>query len=186
MSVGGVTCPVLLSAAPWASQPYGVSPTTGGIAPASLRYDRLTPVARVVGPHCLAGGPVLGCVPARRSSVASMAAGDVCHGPRCSLAVLGPVAVEYRSCHWPGGSAGSPQCVGPSGCRPLRPVHLLPSVHVRVRCPGSFGACSPVCAPPAVCVCCWWLQSSSCTTLIFFFFLFFLLCNFLFFLAFFF
>ena len=29
-------------------------------------------------------------------------------GPRCSLARLGPVALEYRSCHWPGGSAGSP------------------------------------------------------------------------------
>ena len=44
-----------------------------------------------------------------------MAPGDVCHGPRCSLAGLGPVALEYRSCHWPGGSAGSPQCVRPMG-----------------------------------------------------------------------
>ena len=45
-----------------------------------------------------------------------MAPGDVCHGPRCNLAGLGPVALEYRSCHWPGGSAGSPQCVRPMGC----------------------------------------------------------------------
>ena len=45
-----------------------------------------------------------------------MASGDVCHGPRCSLAGLGPVALEYRSCHWPGGSAGSPQCGRPMGC----------------------------------------------------------------------
>ena len=45
-----------------------------------------------------------------------MAPGDVCHGPRCSLAGLGPAALEYRSCHWPGGSAGSPKCVQPMGC----------------------------------------------------------------------
>ena len=36
-----------------------------------------------------------------------MAPGDVCHGPRCSLVGLGPLALEYRSCHWPGGSAWS-------------------------------------------------------------------------------
>ena len=45
-----------------------------------------------------------------------MAPSDVCHGPRCSLAGLGPVALEYRSCHWPGGLAGSPQCIQPMGC----------------------------------------------------------------------
>ena len=45
-----------------------------------------------------------------------MTPGDVCHGPRCSLAGLGPVAFEYRSCHWPGESAGSPKCVRPMGC----------------------------------------------------------------------
>ena len=63
--------------------------------------------------RCLAGDPLLGCVPARLPAVASMAPGDVCHGPRCSLAGLRPVALEYRSCHGPGGSAGSPQCVRP-------------------------------------------------------------------------
>ena len=132
-----------------------------GIAPASLRYDRLTPVARVAGPRCLAGDPLLGCVPARLSSVASMALGDVCHGPRCSLAGLGPVALEYRSCHLPGGPAGSPQCVRPWGCSLWCLVPLLTSVHVRVRCPGPRGACSPVCALCAVRVCCWWLCPSS-------------------------
>ena len=40
-----------------------------------------------------------------------MAPGDVWHGPRCSLAGLGPVALGYRPCCWPGGSAGSPQCI---------------------------------------------------------------------------
>ena len=171
VSVGRVTCPLLWAAALGAAQPYGVSLTTRGIAPASLRYDRLTPVAPVAGPHCLAGDPLVGCVPARLSPVASMAPGDVCHGPRCSLAGLGPVALEYRSCHWPGGSAGSPQCVRPWGCRPLRPVPLLPSVHVRVRCPGPLGACSPVRALCAVCVCCWWLRPPPLP--IFFSFLFF-------------
>ena len=82
-----------------------------GNAPASLRYDRLTSVARFAGPLCLAGDPLLGCVPARLSSVASMAPGDVCHGPGCSLAGLGPVALEYPSCHAPGWLAGLPGCV---------------------------------------------------------------------------
>ena len=150
--------------------------TTGDIGPASLRYNCLTPVARVAGPRCLAGSPLLGCVPARLSSVASMAPGDVCHGPCCSLAGLRPVALGYRSCHWPGGSAGWPQCVQPWGCRPLCPVPFPPWVRVRVRCPGPLGACSPVrppfvfrarcprprgsCPPVrtlcAVCVCWWW------------------------------
>ena len=59
------------------------------------------------------------------------------------------------------------------GCRRLRPVSFLPSVHVCVRCPGPCGACSPVCALCAVCVCCWWLCPST-PPLNFFSFLFFL------------
>ena len=155
MPVGGVTCPLLRAAALGAAQPCGVSLTTGGIAPVSLRYDRLTPVARVAGPPCLAGDPLLGCVPARLSPAVAMAPGDVCHGPRRSPAGLGRVALEYRSCYWPGGSAVSPQCVRLLGCGLLRPVPLLPSVRVRVRCPGPLGACSPVrgpCVPCAVSV----------------------------------
>ena len=91
-----------------------------------------------------------------------MAPGDVCHGPRCSLAGLGPVALEYRSCHWPGGSAGSPQCVRPMGYW-FFPVPRPPYVCavswaawllftgvparfavLRLRCPGPLGSCSPV------------------------------------------
>ena len=171
MSVGRVTCPLLWAVAVGAARPYGVSLTTGVIAPASLRYDRRTPVAQVAGPHCLAGDHILGCVPASLSSVTSMAPGNVCHGPRCSLAGLGPAALEYRSLHWPGGSAGSPQCVRSWGCRPLRRVPLLPWLHVRVQCPRPRGACSPVCALCAVCVCCWWLcpSSSSPPNFLFFF-----------------
>ena len=43
-----------------AAQPCGVSLTTGGIAPASLRYVRLTLVAQLAGPSCLTGDPLLG------------------------------------------------------------------------------------------------------------------------------
>ena len=38
-------------------------------------------VARVAGPRCLAGDPLLGCVPARLSTVVAMAPGDVCNVP---------------------------------------------------------------------------------------------------------
>ena len=101
-----------------------------------------------------------------------MAPGDVCHGPRCSLAGLGPVALEYRSCHWPGGSAGSPQCVRPMGCWffPVpRPPYVcavswaawLLSTSVparfavlRLRFPGPLGFCSPVCSLGVLCCVC--------------------------------
>ena len=91
-----------------------------------------------------------------------MAPGDVCHGPRCSLAGLGPVALEYRSCHWPGGSAGSSERVRPMGCWfflvPRPPYVCAVSwatwllfrrvtaryVALRLRCPGPLGSCSPV------------------------------------------
>ena len=102
-----------------------------------------------------------------------MAPGDVCHGPRCSLAGLGPVALEYRSCHWPGGSAGSPQRVPPMGCW-FFPVHRPPyvcavswatwlpvtgvparCVALRLRCPGPLGSCSLVHPFGALlCLCC--------------------------------
>ena len=101
-----------------------------------------------------------------------MAPGDVCHGPRCSLAGLGPTALEYRSCHWPGGSAGSPQCVRPMGCWffPVpRPPYVCAAswasrllftgaparcVVLRVRRPGPPGSCSPVCPLGVLCCVC--------------------------------
>ena len=172
VSMSRATCPLLWAAALGAAQPCGVSLTTRGIAPACLPYDGLTLVSRVAGPLRFAGDPLLDCVPARLSPVASMAPGDVCHGPRCSLAGLGPVAVEYRSCHWPAGSAGSPQFVRPMGCW-LFPVPRPPCVCavswatwllftgvparcvvLRVRCPGPPGCCSPVRLLPVLfCVC---------------------------------
>ena len=101
-----------------------------------------------------------------------MAPGDVCHGPRCSLAGLGPVALEYRSCHWPGGSAGSPQCVRPMGYW-FFPVPRPPYVCavswaawllftgvparfavLRLRCPGPLGSRSPVCSLGVLCCVC--------------------------------
>ena len=91
-----------------------------------------------------------------------MAPGDVCHGSRCSLAGLGPVALEYPSCPWPGGSAGSPRCVRPMEfwffpvprppyvCAVSRASWLLFTgvltwfVVLCLRCPGPLGSCSPV------------------------------------------
>ena len=159
-----------------AAQPCGVSLATGGIAPATLQYDRLTPVARVRGPRCFAGGPLLDCVPARLSPVASMIPGHVCHGPRCSLTGLGPVALEYRSCHWPGGSAGSPQCVPPWGCgllcrvppllccvacvcaslTPLAAVHRCARSMCCAVCAisGTAGCRSPMCSLGVLCCVC--------------------------------
>ena len=135
MSMGRATCPLLWAAALGAAQPYGVSPTTRGIAAASLRYDRLTLVNRVAGPLYLAGDPLLDCLPGRLSTVASMAPGDVCHGPRCSLAGLGPASLGYRPCCFPGGFAGLPQCVRAMGCW-LFPVPRPPFVCTCVRRPG--------------------------------------------------
>ena len=101
-----------------------------------------------------------------------MAPGDVCHGPLCSLAGLGPVALEYRSCHWPGGSAGSPQCVRPMGYWFL-PVPRPPYVCavswaawllftgvparfavLRLRCSGPLESCSPVRSLGVLCCVC--------------------------------
>ena len=101
-----------------------------------------------------------------------MAPGDVCHGPRCSLAGLGPVALEYRSCHWPGGSAGSPQLFRPMGywffpvprpryvCAVSWAAGLLftgvPArfAVLRLRCPGPPGSRSPVCSLGVLCCMC--------------------------------
>ena len=66
-----------------------------------------------------------------------MAPCDVCHGPRCSLAGLGP-------CCWPAGSAVSTQCARPMGCW-FFPVPRPPYVCMCVRCPRPLGSCSPVC-----------------------------------------
>ena len=107
MPMGRVTCPVLWAAALGPPQPCGVSLTTGGIAPASLRYDRLTPVARVAGPHCLAGGPLLGFVPALLSSVASMTPRNVCHGSD---------AAWLRSDQWPWSTSPATAPAGWLGC----------------------------------------------------------------------
>ena len=61
MSMHRATCPFLSAAALGAAQPCGLLLSTRGIAPASLLYDRLTLVAGVAGPPCLAGDPLLDC-----------------------------------------------------------------------------------------------------------------------------
>ena len=81
-------CPRVGSHAPFfgrqlwgAAQACGVSLITGDVAPTSIRYVCLTPVALVAGPRGLAGDPLVDCVRARLSLVVSMAPGDVFHGP---------------------------------------------------------------------------------------------------------
>ena len=82
------------------------------------------------------------------------------------------MTLEYRSCHQPGGSAGSPQCVRPMGYW-FFPVPRPPYVCavswaagllftgvparfavVRLRCPGPAGSCSPVCSLGVLCCMC--------------------------------
>ena len=80
--------------------------------------------------------------------------------------------MEYRSCHWLGGSAWSPQCVRPMGCW-FFPVPRPPYVCavswaswllftgvtarfavLRLRCHRPLGSCSPVCSLGVLwCVC---------------------------------
>ena len=59
-------------------------------------------IASPLWPRCLAGDPLLGCVPARVSPVDALALGDVCHGPRCSPAGgLGvPLVLLARRVGW--------------------------------------------------------------------------------------
>ena len=52
--------------------------------------------------------PPPGCVPAQLLLVASMAPGDICHGPRCCLARLRPLALAHLLCRWRSGLARSP------------------------------------------------------------------------------
>ena len=83
-----------------------------------------------------------------------MAPGDVCHGPLCSLAGLGPAALGYRPRSPPGGSAWSPLCVRPIGCCLLFPVPRPPYVRTCVRCRRPLGSCSPVCSLRDMCCVC--------------------------------
>ena len=82
------------------------------------------------------------------------------------------MALEYRSCHWPAGLTGLPQCVRPMGCWffPVpRPPYVcavswatwllftgVPAWYVvlRPRCPGPLGSCSPVCPLGVLCCAC--------------------------------
>ena len=80
--------------------------------------------------------------------------------------------LEYRSCHWTGGLAGSPQCVRPMGCwffpvpRPLYVCAVSSAAWLlftgvparfavlRLRCLGPLGSCSPVCSLGVLCCVC--------------------------------
>ena len=107
-----------------AAQPYGVSLTAGVIAPASLRYDRPSPVSRVAGPSWLAGNPLLGCSRARPLPVFAMALRDF--SPVPDAAPLG-------SDQWPWSTAPA---TGPAG---------------RLGCPSAWAPWGLVCCAPSLC-----------------------------------
>ena len=79
-----------------------------------------------------------------------------CPRPLGSCSPVCPLGVLFGVCGVLGLLAPIHRCA-----RPWCPVPLLPSVHVRVRCPGPLGSCSPVCALCAVRVCRGWLCPSS-------------------------
>ena len=79
-----------------------------------------------------------------------------CPGPRGPCSPVCPLGVLFSVCGVLGLLAPVHWCA-----RPWCPIPLLPSVHVRVRCPDPRGASSPVCALCAVRVCRWWLCPSS-------------------------
>ena len=90
-----------------------------------------------------------------------------CPGPLGSRSPVCPLGVLLCVCGVLGHLSPVHRCA-----RPWVPVPLLPSVHVRVRCPGPRGTCSPMCALCAVRVCRWWLcPFSSPPNVHFFFFL---------------
>ena len=130
--VGIVTCPLLWAAALAAAQPCGVSPTTGGIAPASLRYNHLTPVARAAGPAAWQAAPSWAVCP------------HGCHRLLPWLWVtfaMVPHAAWTGSHQWPWSTAPA---IGPAG-QLGRSSASNPGAVVR----GALSLCCPRC----VCVC---------------------------------
>ena len=153
MSMGRATCPLLWAAALGAAQPCGVSLTTWGIAPASLRYDRLTPVARVAGPAAWQATPSW--------TVYQLA----CHRLLPWLRVMFAMVPDAA---WPGSDQrpwGTAPAAGPLG-RPGRPSDPDPWVLAcccpSLRCPWCAHVCgvlshlAPVhrCARPLRCIAC--------------------------------
>ena len=57
-------------------------------------------MASVAGPQCLAGGSILGSVPARLSTVVAMAPGDVCHGLAQTSGLAVPLLLLARQVGW--------------------------------------------------------------------------------------
>ena len=99
-----------------------------------------------------------------------------CPGPLGSCSPVCPLGVLLCVCGVLGHLAPVHRCA-----RPRCPVPLLPSGHVRLRCPRPRGACSPVCALCAVRVCRWWLCPSSSPLIFFSVFVFFRASSFFFF-----
>ena len=121
--------------------------------------------ARCVALRARCPGPLGSCSPVCLPCLLFCLCGP---GPFGSRSLVCPLGVLFCVCSVLGLLAPVHRCA-----RPWCPVPLLPSVHVRVRCPGPRGASSPVCALCAVRVCRWWLCPSSSPPILRFFCLFF-------------
>ena len=154
-AVGRFKCQLLRAAALGAAHSCGVTLTIGAIALACLRYDRLTPVARVAGPRCFAG------------DTSWAVCGHACHRlmpwHRMTFAMV-PGSAQPRSHQWPWSTAPATSPPGrlgrPSSSDPWGVVFCaLPLCHPRCVCAcgvrrllALVHRCArPVCAACAVC-----------------------------------
>ena len=150
MSMSRATCPLLLAAALGAVQPCGVSLTTRGIAPASLRYDRLTLVVELRGRSAWQATPSW--------TVYRLACHRLLPWLRVTFAMV-PDAAWPGSDQWrwstapatgPVGRLGRPSVSDPWGVGSF----LSLGRPTCVQCPGPLGSCSPVCPRGMLlCVC---------------------------------
>ena len=164
VSVGRVTCPLLWAIALGAAQPYGVSLTTGGIAPASLRYDCLTLWLELRDPAAWQATPswavcrhachqLLPWLRATFAVVPDAAWPGSYQQPWSTASATGPVGWLGRpSASHPGVvgrgllSLCCPRCMCVCGVLAhVAPVHQCARC---VRCPCAVGGCVPLPAPP--------------------------------------
>ena len=162
-----------------AAQPCGVSLTIRGIAPVSLQYDRLTPVACVawlatssLTVYRLACHRLLPWLRVTFAMVPDAAWPGSDQQPWGTAPAAGPVGRQGRpSVSDPWGvvccylSLGCPWCACVCGVHgPLALVHrcTCPVLCVRgvscMRCPWLLGDCSPVHVPCVLCMWCLWLR----------------------------
>ena len=163
VSMGRATCCLLCAAALGAAQPCGVSLTTRGIAPASLRYDRhsawqATPSWTV---YRLACQRLLPWLRVTFAMVPDAAWPGSDQWPWNTTPATGPVSRLGRPSASDPRAVGSflslsrptcVQCPGPLGsCSPYVPARFAV---LCLRCHGPLGSSSPVCSLGVLCCLC--------------------------------